>query len=115
MSAGLSLPRIIHKLSKINKVFLILITVISLISVILPRDDYKTLMLFLMLIPLFIVYKFDAGILIAYVIVLFAIAGLAALLNERDISGRLSMTTFWLLSVGVICILIQLWTNKLNK
>jgi len=92
-----------------------LITVISLISVMLPRDDYKTLMLFLMLIPLFVVYRYDTRIIIAYVVLLFALGGLTASLNGRDISGHLSMSSYWLLVVGIICVLIQISTKIIRK
>jgi hypothetical protein len=101
-----------NKLSKINKLPFILTTALILVSFILPRSEYKTLFLFLVLVPIFGFNKFDPRIPVVYGILLFVLAAISGSLNERYLESQLSMFSYWLLVVGTICILIQLLTNK---
>ena len=73
------------------------------------QDDLKTLLIFMALVVAFSVYRFDSRIPIMYAILLLVIAGVLTSQNADDDSVKtLSVLSYWLLVVGITCILVDL-------
>jgi hypothetical protein len=78
------------------------------LAYIVVQDDLKTLLIFVVLLLAFSVYRFDSRIPIMYAILLLLIAGILTSQNADDSVKRLSVLSYWLLVVGIICILVDL-------
>ena len=86
--------------------------VVILLAYTLLQGDLEILLIFILLIVAFSIYKFDPRIPIGYAILLFVIQGLLAAHNE-DVSVKLlAVLSYWLLVVGVVCMLIELFRKK---
>jgi hypothetical protein len=108
-----------------NKVALILTTGVILIQYFLPRDEYRTIAIYLVLLPIFVIYRFDSRILIVYSISLLVLSAVIYSYNfpynyyyypefsykESDIADQLAITSYYLLLVGVACTLAEFFRN----
>src|SRR5687768_2103062 len=102
-----------------NKVALILTTGVILIQYFLPRDEYRTIAIYLMLVPIFVIYRFDGRILIVYSISLLVLSAVVYTYNfpynyyyypeftyrQSDMADQLAITSYYLLLAGVACII----------
>jgi hypothetical protein len=97
----------------IKRIFpFVLPPVVVLITYTLLQGDLEILLPFVFLIIVFSIYKFDPRIPIGYAILLFVIQGLLTALNE-DISVKfLAILSYWLLVVGIVCMVIDLFRKK---
>jgi hypothetical protein len=77
-----------------------------------PHDELKTLMVFIVLLLAFSVCKFDARILIGSAILLLIIQGVLTSQNEDVSVELLAVISYWLLGVGIICIIVDLFRKK---
>jgi hypothetical protein len=91
--------------------FIIPLAVI-LLAYTLPLPDFIMLMIFALLILVFSIYRFDPRIIIGYTIKLFVIEAVLTARNEVAAVKLLAVISYWLLVVGIICILIDLRRNK---
>ena len=73
------------------------------------QDDLKTLLIFVVLVVAFCFCRFDSRIPIMYAILLLLIAGVLTSQNADEGSVKtLSVLSYWLLVVGITCILVDL-------
>jgi hypothetical protein len=79
-----------------------------LIAYALPKAEVLTLIVFVILILIFSVFRFDPRILIAYAILLLVISG-ALTFQKSDYSSQMAVLSYWLISTGVICLVIDLY------
>jgi hypothetical protein len=79
-----------------------------LIAYALPNAEVLTLIIFVILIIIYSVFRFDPRVLIAYAILLLVIAG-ALTFQKSDYSSQMAVVSYWLLSAGIICLIIDLY------
>jgi hypothetical protein len=82
-----------------------------LIAYLLPKAEILTLTVFVIVIVIFSVFRFDSRILIAYAILSLVIAG-ALTLQNSEFSSQMAVLSYWLLSAGVICLIIDLYRRR---
>ena len=82
--------------------------VATLIAYALPKAEILTLIIFVIVILIFSIYRFDPRILIAYAILLLVITG-ALQFWASDYSSQMAVLSYWLMSAGVICLIIDLY------
>ena len=100
--------------SRYEKSVPIVITLVAvLIAYALPQADIINLIIFVVLIIVFSVYRFDSRILIAYAILLLVIAGALTFLKS-EYSNQIAVISYWLISAGVICLIINLYRGRKN-
>jgi hypothetical protein len=83
-----------------------------LIAYILPKAEILTLIIFVILIVIFSVYRFDARILIAYAILLLVIAGALTFQKSEYSQSQVAILSYWLVSAGVIFLIIDLYRRR---
>jgi hypothetical protein len=91
-----------------KRVPFIIAFVAVLIPYALPKAEILTLIIFVILILIFSIYRFDPRILIAYAIIFLVITG-ALQFWESDYSSQMAVLSYWLMSAGVICLIIDLY------
>jgi hypothetical protein len=83
-----------------------------LLAYTLLHEDLQMLLIFALVIVVFSICKFDPRIPIGYAILLFVIQGVLTALNE-DVSVKfLAVLSYWLLVVGIVCMIIDLFRKK---
>jgi hypothetical protein len=90
----------------------IIIFAIILLSYIVPRDEDKGLVFYLVLVPVFVIYRYDSRIIIAYGLLLMMLAALLASVNTNFPANQLVVSSYWLLLVGVCCVFIELLRTR---
>jgi hypothetical protein len=91
-----------------KRVPFIIAFVAVLIAYALPKAEMLNLIIFVILTLIFSIFRFDPRILIAYAIFFLVIAG-ALQFWESDYSSQMAVLSFWLLSAGVVCLIIDLY------
>lgn len=72
------------------------------------NDDMLMLSLFLVLIPIFVFFRFDARIPIGYALLMLGLTAIAlGFINNENFANQLAIYAYWLLVVGVACLLIE--------
>ena len=99
--------RILAQYEKIVPIFITLVAV--LIAYALPKADILTLIIFVVLILIFSVYRFDPRILIAYAILLLVIAGALSFQKSDYSQNQIAILSYLLISTVVICFIIDLY------
>ncbi len=79
-----------------------------LIAYALLKAEVSTLIIFVILIIIYSVYRLDPRVLIAYAILLLVIAG-ALTFQKSDYSSQMAVLSYWLISAGVTCLIIDLY------
>jgi len=83
-----------------------------LLAYTLLQGDLQILLIFALLIVVFSIYRFDPRIPIGYALLLFVIQAVLTAQNE-DISVKLlAVLSYWLLVVGIVCMIINLFKRK---
>jgi cell division protein FtsW (lipid II flippase) len=107
------LTNVLRKKNKMPFILPFILTALPiLISYLFPTDEFRSVLLFLVLIPIFAFYRFDGRIPIGYAIVLFVLAAVFVRVNERDLANQILMFDYWLLVVGCCCLSIELLRKK---
>lgn len=76
-------------------------------------QDLQTFLSFIVLIPIFAYFKFDGRIPVAYAILMLILAAaMLALYNNENLANQLAIYAYWLLAVGVTCLLIEYIREK---
>ena len=76
------------------------------------QGDLQMLLIFALLIVVFSIYRFDSRIPVGYAILLFVIQAVLTAQNE-DVSVKLlALLSYWLLVVGIVCMIIDLFRRK---
>jgi hypothetical protein len=74
--------------------------------------DLQILLIFALLIVVFSFYRFDPRIPIGYAILLFVIQAVLTAQNQDVTVKLLAVLSYWLLVVGIICMIIELFRKK---
>jgi hypothetical protein len=83
-----------------------------LLAYTLLHGDLQILLIFALLIVVFSIYRFDPRIPIGYAILLFVIQGVLTAHNEDFSVKMLAVLSYWLLVVGIVCMIIDLFRKK---
>jgi len=83
-----------------------------IISYFFAQDQLKTFLIFVMLIPIFTIYKFDGRILIGYAISLLILVAVLMIRKEVNYSEQIATFSYWLLIDGICCIFIESLRKK---
>jgi len=75
-------------------------------------EDLPTFIFFIALIPIFTLLKFDGRIPIAYALLMLTIATIALTLYNETLANLLAIYAYWLLVVGIICLLVEFIKEK---
>ena len=76
------------------------------------KSEIITFMIFIILVPIFVVFKFDGRISLGYTVLLLIFVGILVFMKEQDIVDQLAIYSYWLLVVGISCLLIALFREK---
>ncbi|MHA1595163.1 MAG: hypothetical protein ACTSXX_10535, partial [Candidatus Baldrarchaeia archaeon] len=71
-----------------------------------------TFISFIVLIPIFVIFKFDGRIPIVYALLVLTIAVIALTLYNETLANLLAIYAYWLLVVGIICLLVEFIKEK---
>ena len=74
------------------------------------HNDLIIFLIFVSLVPIFAIWKFDGRIPIAYAILLLALAA-----GIQSFGYPLALFSYWLLLAGISCLVIDLLKNNLEK
>jgi hypothetical protein len=80
----------------------------------LPEDDYRTFLIFGLLIIVFVIYKFDFRIPIANAILLLLITAITSSFADYS-ANRFAELAYWLLAAGLIVIIINMIRSPLTN
>lgn len=83
-----------------------------LLSYALFQGDLQILLIFALVIVVFSIYRFDPRIPIGYALLLFVIQAILTAQNEEVPVKLLAVLSFWLLAVGIVCMIIELFRKK---
>jgi hypothetical protein len=94
----------------------ILITALLFIVYFLARNnEFITFILFMILIPIFAVFKYDGRIPVGYAIGLLIFVAILTFIKEQNVADQLAIFGYWLLVVGTSCLLIEMFRKNLSK
>jgi hypothetical protein len=79
------------------------------------NSEFITFMLFMILIPVFAIFKYDGRIPVGYAIGLLIIVAMLTFIKEQNVADQLAIFSYWLLVVGTSCLLIELFRKNLLK
>lgn len=80
-----------------------------LLAYVMSQDDLITLLIFTVLLFAFSIFKFDSRIPIVYAIILLLVSAVLTFLNVDDSVKILTLISYWLLVVGIISLLVDLY------
>jgi hypothetical protein len=86
-----------------------------IISIFIHGNEIATFLVFLMLIPVFAIFRFDGRIPLGYAIFLLIIAGILTFIKQGDLVDQLVIFSYWLLTVGISILLIDWFRGKSVK
>lgn len=93
--------------------FVLVIAIVALVYFF-PQDDLRTLLVFLSLLIVFFIYKFDMRILVFVSLTLLVIGAILIARGLDDLTSRVAEISYWLLVTGVIGIVIDLFRKKIR-
>jgi len=103
-----------NKSEKINEIVLsqlsyILVVIVILVShFVFQTEDFAIFLSFLILIPIFVFFQFDGRIPIGYALLMLALSALTLAFNKNEsIANQFAIYAYWLLVVGITCLLIE--------
>jgi len=87
----------------------ILVVIVILVShFVFQTVDLAIFLSFLILIPIFVFFQFDGRIPIGYALLMLVLSALALAFNKNEsIANQFAIYAYWLLVVGIICLLID--------
>jgi hypothetical protein len=95
-----------------GKIPLILVAVLLLIGYFRDNNEYVTFAIFMIIVPIFAVFRYDGRIPIGYAIVLLISVAILTFLKEQNTADKLAIFSYWLLIVGTSCLLIELFRKN---
>ena len=79
-------------------------------------NDLLVFTSFILLIPFFVILKFDGRIPVAYAILLLILtAFILAFQKNEDLANQVAIYAYWLLVVGVTCLTIEYLREEVKK
>jgi len=76
------------------------------------HDEFKIFFMFVVLIPIFTIYRFDGRILVAYGISLLILVAVLTVMNEGNFADQLVIFSYWLLVGGTSCLAIDFFRKN---
>jgi hypothetical protein len=92
--------------------FILVATTIFISYFFVQKNEIITFMVFIILVPIFAVFKFDGRISLGYAVLLLILVGILVFMKEQDFVDQLVVSSYWLLVVGILCSLIALYREK---
>jgi len=93
-------------LSQLSYVLVVIVILVS--HFVFQTEDLAIFLSFLILIPIFVLFQFDGRILIGYALLMLLLSALALAFNKNEsIANQFAIYAYWLLVVGIICLLIE--------
>jgi integral membrane sensor domain MASE1 len=78
----------------------------------LQKNEVITFMIFMILIPVFAVFKYDGRIPFVYAVVLLIFVAILTYINKQNIADQIAIFSYWLLVVGTFCLLIEFFRKN---
>ena len=104
---------ILTKFLKKRTIALILILAsIIVASIFVQRSEIITFLVFVVLIPIFAIFKFDGRIPLCYAVILMIIAGILTFIKQEGFVDELVVFVYWLLVVGISSLVIDWFRGK---
>jgi len=93
----------------ISQLSYILVVIVILVShFVFQTEDFATFLSFFILIPIFVFFQFDGRIPIGYALLMLALSALTLAFNKNEsIANQFAIYAYWLLVVGITCLLIE--------
>jgi hypothetical protein len=99
-----------------HKIPFVLVAISIIISYFLvQKNDLVTAIIFLALIPIFAVFRFDGRIPLGYAVSLLIIMAIMTFSKEGSLADIFAIYVYWLLLVGTSCLLIELFKKRSNN
>lgn len=99
-----------------DKIPFILIGASILISYFLVRkNDVITFFIFVILIPIFAIFRYDGRIPIGCAILLLIFTAISEFIKGQGLADQLTIFAYWLLIVGTSCLLIELFRKNRSR
>jgi len=96
-----------------NRIIQVIIPLaIILLTLAVPQNDIKSLIVFVFLVFVFSIYKFDSRILIAYGVLLLVVTAVLTFGNKSDLSAQTAVLSYWILSSGIVSLLIDFYRKR---
>jgi len=103
---------IFSSLANFPKVSFFIVGLVVAITFTLPQDDVKTAIMYIVLIPLFFIFRFDARILAGCAVLLLGVSAVFMGMHDNYYSERLALQSYYLLVVTVSCLLIEFFIRE---
>jgi hypothetical protein len=91
---------------------IVILLVVVLLAYTLLLEDLELLLIFALITIVFSIFKFDPRIPIGYAILLFVIQAVLTTRNDEASVKLLAVLSYWLLVVGIVCMIIDLIRKK---
>jgi hypothetical protein len=95
--------------------FILITTLLFIVYFFAWNSEFITFAVFMILIPIFAIFKYDGRIPIAYAIALLIFTALLTFIKKQNVADQLAIFSYWLLVVGTSCLLIELFRKNLLK
>jgi hypothetical protein len=95
--------------------FILITTLLFIVYFFARNSEFITFAVFMILIPIFAIFKYDGRIPIGYAIALLIFIALLVFIKEQNVADQLAIFSYWLLVVGTSCLLIELFRKNLLK
>ncbi|MFH8080526.1 MAG: hypothetical protein QXO84_01450 [Candidatus Aenigmatarchaeota archaeon] len=100
----------------LNIPYLLVIISIFLSHFVFKGEDLKTFLSFVVLIPIFIYFKWDGRIPIGYALLMLIIASIVLVfLKNESLANQLAIYVYWLFVVGVTCLSVEYIRESKNS
>ncbi len=101
-----------YKTLRIAMPHIVVASSILISHVVFHGEDFPTFISFIVLIPIFVIFKFDGRIPIVYALLVLTIAVIALTFYNETLANLLAIYAYWLLIVGIICLLVEFIKEK---
>lgn len=99
-----------------RKIPFVLVAISIIISYFLvQKNDLVTAIIFLALIPIFAVFRFDGRIPLGYAVSLLIIMAILTFSKVGSLADIFAIYVYWLLLVGTLCLLIEMFKKRFNN
>lgn len=99
-----------------RKIPFVLVAISIIISYFLvQKNDLVTAIIFLVLIPIFAVFRFDGRVPLGYAVSLLIIMAILTFSKVGSLADIFAIYVYWLLLVGTLCLLIEMFKKRFNN
>lgn len=90
----------------------ILISACIIACIFVQKSEIITFLVFVALIPIFSIFKFDGRIPVGYAVILLIFTGILTFIKQEGFVDQLVIISYWLLVVGISSLLISWFREK---